>query len=100
LSERVGFQPGTDRSQRSVPTHERLGPDYCENLQDRRKPTIQLDKEPAIMIREPDAIMQPTPQDNQLMPKHRVISLKSQLRLEWRCQAGQNKTEQPIIRPA
>ena len=28
--------------------------------------------------------MQPALQDNQLMPKHRVLSLKPQLRLEWR----------------
>jgi hypothetical protein len=59
-----------------VPTDERLGPDDCENLQDRRKPAIQLDKEPAIVVREPDAAMQPTPQDNQLMSKHRVLSLE------------------------
>jgi hypothetical protein len=38
-----------------VPTHERLGPDYCENLQDCWEPAIQLDKEPAIMVRELDA---------------------------------------------
>src|SRR6266481_7695630 len=42
-----------------VPTHERLGLDDCENLQDCWKPAIQLDKEPAIMVREPDATMQP-----------------------------------------
>src|SRR5450631_3296963 len=68
----------------SVPTHERLGPDDCENLQDRRKPAIELDKEPAIMVREPDATRQPTPHDIQLMSKHRVLSFKPQLRLEWR----------------
>src|SRR3984957_12530105 len=78
-----------------VPTHECLGPDDCENLQDRRKPAIQLDKEPAIIVREPDATMQPTPQDIQLMPKHRILSFKPQLRLEWRGQDGQNETEQP-----
>src|SRR5882762_7812928 len=39
--------------------------------------------------------MQPAPQDNQLMSKHRVLSLKPQLRLEWRGQDGQNETEQP-----
>src|SRR3984893_11377328 len=78
-----------------VPTHECLGPDRCENLQDRRKTTIQLDKEPAIIVREPDATMQPTPQDNQLMSKHRVLNFKPQLRLEWRGQDGQNETEQP-----
>src|SRR5271169_354798 len=78
-----------------VPTHECLGPDDCENLQDRRKPAIQLDKEPAIMVREPDATRQPAPHDIQLMSKHRVLSLKPQLRLEWRGQDGQNETEQP-----
>jgi hypothetical protein len=35
------------------------------------------------------------PQDNQLMSKHRVLSFKPQLRLEWRGQDGQNETEQP-----
>jgi hypothetical protein len=78
-----------------VPTHERLGPDDCENLQDFWKPTIQLDKEQAIVVREPDATMQAAPQDIQLMSKHRVLSLKPQLRLEWRGQDGQNETEQP-----
>src|SRR3977135_671616 len=53
-----------------------------------------MDKEPSIMVREPDATMQPAPQDNQLMSKHRVLSLKPQLRLEWRGQDGQNETEQ------
>src|ERR1700694_1004388 len=37
------------------------------------------------MVREPDAPMQPPPQDNQLMSKHRVLSSKPQLRLE--CEA-------------
>src|ERR1700686_3841972 len=46
------------------------------------------------MVREPDATMQPTPQDNQLMSKHRVLSFKPDLRLEWRGQDGQNETEQ------
>src|SRR6202795_3920975 len=46
------------------------------------------------MVREPDATMQPTPQDNQLMSKHRVLSLKPQLRLEWRGQDGQKETDQ------
>jgi hypothetical protein len=47
------------------------------------------------MAREPDATREPTPQDNQLMSKHRVLSFKPQLRLEWRGQDGQNETEQP-----
>ena len=50
-----------------VPTHERLGPHDRENPEDCWKPTIQLDKEPSIMVRQPDATMQPTPQYDQLM---------------------------------
>jgi hypothetical protein len=38
---------------------------------------ILLDKEPAIMVREPDATMRPTSQDNQLMSKHLVLGFKS-----------------------
>jgi hypothetical protein len=47
------------------------------------------------MLDEPDATMQPAPQDIQLMSKHRVLSLKPQLRLEWRGQDGQSEAEQP-----
>ena len=47
------------------------------------------------MVREPDAATQPTPQDNQLMSKHRVLSFKPCLRLEWRGQDGQSEAEQP-----
>src|SRR6266481_5070082 len=47
------------------------------------------------MVREPDPTMQPAPQDIQLLSKHRVLSFKPQLRLEWRGQDSQNETEQP-----
>jgi hypothetical protein len=47
------------------------------------------------MVREPDPTMQPAPQDIQLMSKHRVLSFKPQLRLEWSGQNGQTETEQP-----
>jgi hypothetical protein len=47
------------------------------------------------MVGEPDTTVQPTSQDNQLMPKHRILSFKPQLRFEWRGQDGQNETEQP-----
>src|SRR6202051_5116854 len=36
----------------TVATHECLGPDDCENLQNLWKPAIKLDKEPAILILE------------------------------------------------
>jgi hypothetical protein len=47
----------------------------------------------AIIVREPDATMQLTPQDNQLMSERRILCFKSALRLERRSQDGQNETE-------
>jgi hypothetical protein len=47
------------------------------------------------MVREPDATMQLAPQNIQLMSKHRVLSFKPCLRLEWRGQDGHNETEEP-----
>src|SRR5215467_9293782 len=79
----------------SVPTHERLGPNDCENLQDCWKPAIQLDKEPAIKVREPNATTRPAPQDNQLMSQRRILGFKPQLRPEWQGQDAQSKAEQP-----
>src|SRR5215831_5817882 len=72
-SPRVRFPTPIATKTGPMPTHERLGPNDCENRRDCWKPAIQLGKEPAIMVREPDAPMQPAPQDNQLMSKHRVL---------------------------
>jgi SAM-dependent methyltransferase len=46
------------------------------------------------MVREPDATMQPTPQQSTDV-EARVLNFLPQLRLEWRGQDGQNQTEQP-----
>jgi hypothetical protein len=46
------------------------------------------------MVRQPDPTMQPAPDDNQLMSKHRVLSFKAEFRLEWRGQDGQKKPNQ------
>jgi hypothetical protein len=59
-----------------MPTNEALGLDDREDLQDRRKPAIKQDKEPAIIVRKPDATREPAPQDIQLMSKHRILSFK------------------------
>jgi hypothetical protein len=42
-----------------------------------------------------DTATQLAPQNNQLMSKHRVLSLKPHLRLEWRGQDGQDETQKP-----
>ena len=75
-----------------MPTDERLGTYDRENLQDRREPPIQLDKEPAIAVREPDPPLHLTLQDDQLMSERRILCFKSILRLEWRDQDGNDKT--------
>src|SRR5262249_13147389 len=58
-SPRVRFPTPIATKTGHVPTHQRLMPNDCENLQDCWKPAIQLHKEPAIMVREPDATMYP-----------------------------------------
>ena len=78
----------------SVPTHESLGPDDRDGLEDRWKPSIQHDQEQAISIRELDAAAHPPLQHNQLMSKCRVLCLKSALRLEQRGEQGQEEAEQ------
>ena len=59
-----------------MPTHERLGTDDRKDLQNRRKPSIQLDKEPAIAVREPDPARNLTPQNDQLMSECRILCFK------------------------
>jgi hypothetical protein len=75
-----------------MPTHEGVGPDDYENPQDRRKQAIQLDKEPAVVVRELRPAAHPAPQNDQLMSKYRILSFKPALRPEWRNQNGQTET--------
>jgi len=76
-----------------MPTHERLRLDDREDLQNRRKPSIQLDQEPAIVVRQLDAALHLAPQNDQLMSKRRILCLKPALRLEWRGQDSQEEAE-------
>ena len=74
-----------------MPTHEGLGADDRDGLEDRRKPSIQLDQEQAIAVRELDATAHPPLQHDQLMSEHRILSLKSALRLERRGEQGKEE---------
>jgi hypothetical protein len=58
------------------------------------KPSIHLEEEPAIVVREPGPAGHPAPQNDQLMSERSILSLKPALRLEWRGQHGQNKANQ------
>jgi hypothetical protein len=77
-----------------MPPHERFGVDDCDGVQDRGKPSIQLDEEQAIAVREPNAAAQLAPQNDQLMSQCRVLGFKPALRLEGRSQDGQDEAEQ------
>jgi hypothetical protein len=55
-----------------MPTDERLRADERNNLQDRRKPSIQLDKEQAIAVRKPDAPMYHPAQQNHLVSERSI----------------------------
>ena len=46
---------------RPMPAHKGFGTDDREDLQDRWKPAIQLDKEPAVVVRELSADVHLTP---------------------------------------
>jgi hypothetical protein len=67
--------------------------DDREDLQNRRKPSIQQDKEPAIVIRQQDPSPHLPPQDDQLMSERRILCFKPTLRLEGRGQDGQDEAE-------
>src|ERR1700736_6178806 len=77
-----------------MPPHQRLRLDNRYDLQDRWKPSIHLDEEPAVVVGRLSSTPHPAPQDDQLMPEHRILRFKPQLRLEWRGQDGQSETEQ------
>ncbi|MGA9436655.1 MAG: hypothetical protein WBV76_00475, partial [Pseudolabrys sp.] len=66
-----------------MPPHERPRLNDRDDLQDRWKPSIQLDKKPAVVVRQPNPAPHLTPQNNQLISERRILCLKPALRLEW-----------------
>jgi transposase len=88
-SKRAGFPTPVPTEASSMPTHEGLGPDDGDGLEDRWKPSIQQDQEQAISVRELGTTAHPPLQHNQLMTERRVLGLKSALRLERRGEQGQ-----------
>src|SRR5262249_15059320 len=74
-SPRVRFPTPIATKTGPMPTHERLGPNDCGNRRDCWKPAIQLGKEPAIMVREPDAPTRPAESPRGISPRgaHRSV---------------------------
>src|SRR5690349_15422722 len=78
----------------AMPTHEGLRSDDRDGIEDRWKPSIQLDEEKAISVAEVNTTTHLPLQYDQLMSERHVLCLKSALRLEWRGQEGQEAAEQ------
>jgi hypothetical protein len=76
-----------------MPPHERLRLNNCDDLQNRWEPSVQLDKKPAVVVRQPDPALHLTPQNDQLMSKRRILCLKPAFRLEWQRQDSQDEAE-------
>ena len=93
-SERTGFPTPVPAKAGPMPTYESLGPDDRDGPEDRWEPSIQLDQEHAIPVRELDTTAHLPAQHDQLTSERRVLCLKSALRLEWRDQKAQQEAEQ------
>jgi hypothetical protein len=67
-----------------MPAHQGLWPDDHHGLEDRRAPTIKLDEEQAIAVRELDPTVHLALQYDQLLPQRGILCFKSALELEER----------------
>jgi hypothetical protein len=83
-----------------MPTHNGLRSDDRDGIENRGKPSIQLDEEEAISVAEVNTTTHLPPQYDQLMSEHHVLCLKSALRLEWRDQESQEEAKQRNHRAA
>src|SRR5258708_11243918 len=89
----AGFPPPVPAKADPMPAHEGLGPDDRDDLEDRWKPSIQLDQEQAIPGREAHPTTHLPPQYPQLTSEHRVLCFKPALRLEGGDQQRQQEGE-------
>jgi hypothetical protein len=77
-----------------MPTHNGLRSDDRDAIENRWKPSIQLNEEQAISVGDVKTTTHLSPQYDQLTSERHVLCLKSALRLEWRDQEGQEEAEQ------
>src|SRR6202162_1249839 len=83
-----------------MPPHQRLRFDNCSELQDRWKPSIHLDEEPAVVVGRLSSTPHPTPQDDQLMSEQRIPRFKPHFDLKGEARTARAKQSSLIIPPA
>jgi len=80
----AGFPAPMPAKAGAMSAHEGLRPEDRHGLEDRRKPTIQLDEEQAIAVREVDATAYVALENNQLTLECGILCFKPAFRLEER----------------
>jgi hypothetical protein len=80
----AGFPPPVATKPSAMPAHKGLWPDNHHGLEDRQAPTIKLDEEQPIAVRELDPTAHPVLQHNQLLPQRGILCFKSAPGLEER----------------
>src|SRR5215467_14309309 len=89
-----GLPPPVPAETGPMPTHKGLRSNDRDGIEDRWKPSIQLDEEQTISVGEVNTTTHLPSQYDQLTSEGYVLCLKSALRLEWRDQEGQEEAEQ------
>jgi hypothetical protein len=83
-----------------MPTYQRFGSNNHENRKDRRKPAIELNEEPAVVVRETSPALQLTPLDHQLMSERGLSASSRIFDLNGEAKTATTKHRSPIIPPA
>jgi hypothetical protein len=76
-----------------MPAHQCLGLDDREDLEDRREPSVKLDEEEAVAVRNLSSAFHLSLWHDQLLPERGILCLKPAFRLEQRRQNGQQKAD-------
>jgi hypothetical protein len=80
----AGFPAPVAAKSSAMPEHKGLWPDDHHGLEDRWAPTIKLDEEQAVAVRELDPAAHLALQYNKLLPQRGILCFKSALGLEER----------------
>lgn len=68
------------------------GSNNHESRKDRRKPAIELNEKPAVVVSKTSPALQLAPQDHQLTSERGILSLKPDPRLEWEAKTATPNT--------
>jgi hypothetical protein len=82
-----------------MPPHQRFRLDNRNDRQDRWKPSIHLDEEPAVVVGKLGSTPHLAPQNDQLMSEHRILRLKPLFDLNGEASTAKTNQISAIIAP-